>query len=72
MSCLLVVTAPEGRVLGLYTSGVDAWLRAKPVAGARVCRVRPNADGAEVVASAVGRESPAPRSNTEHKQPAAG
>ena len=62
-----MVTAPDGRVLGLYTSGVDAWLRAKPVAGARVCRVRPNADGAEVVASAVGRESPA-RSKPEHKQ----
>ena len=70
----LVVTAPDGRVLGLYTSGVDAWQRAKPV-GARVSRVRPNSDSAEVVASAA-PEAPPPaapaRSKPEHKQSKAG
>ena len=25
----LAVTAPDGRMLGLYTSGVDAWQRAR-------------------------------------------
>ena len=70
----LVVTAPDGRVLGMYTSGVDAWQRAKPV-GARVSRVRPNTDSVEVVASAA-PEAPPPaapaRSNPEHKQSRAG
>ena len=71
----LVVTAPDGRVLGMYTSGVDAWQRAKPVARARVSRVRPNTDSAEVVASAA-PEAPPPaapaRSKPEHKQHKAG
>ena len=71
----LAVTAPDGRMLGLYTSGVDAWQRAKPVAGARVSRVRPNADGAEVVASAA-PEAPPPaapaRSKAGHKHSMAG
>ncbi len=40
---LVAVITRDGRMVGLYTSGVDAWQAAKPV-GAVMWRCAPNSD----------------------------
>ena len=47
---LLAVTAPDGRLISVETSGVDAWLACKPIPGGRVWRVYPNCANPELVA----------------------
>ena len=47
---LLAVTSPDGTLLALETSGVDAHLVAKPVPGARVFRCFPNCQSPELIA----------------------
>ena len=53
----LAVISSQGELLALCTSGVDAWLKCKPVEGARVWRCSPNSDEAEVVAQSRGAGS---------------
>ena len=45
------VIAADGRLIGLYTSRVDAALSAKPHVGSVVWSCRPNSDGGERIAS---------------------
>ena len=49
---LLAVIAPDGTLLGLFTSQVDAHLVAKPVGGT-MWRCRPNSEECSVVPSRV-------------------
>ena len=49
---LIAVIAPDGTLLGLFTSQVDAHLVAKP-ANATMWRCRPNSQECSVVASRV-------------------
>ena len=47
---LLVVTAPDGTLLSVDTSQVDAWLTCKPVPGARIWRCHANCSSPRMVA----------------------
>ena len=49
---LIAVIAPNGTLLGLFTSGVDAHLVAKP-AGATMWRCSPNSQDCSVISSRV-------------------
>ena len=49
---LVAVITRDGRMVGLYTSGVDAWQAAKPV-GAVMWRCAPNSDHCETIQRAM-------------------
>ena len=65
---LVAVTAPDGTLLSIETSQVDAWLRCKAVVGGKMFRCYPNCTAPELIA----QSPPAPRSNTDDKHSKSG